>query len=60
MNPIIEFILIDTDGNYRFSTDIQEFILPPNNDSVDTINKLIDAGVVKTESITKLQELNII
>ena len=60
MNPIIEFISIDTDCNYKFSTDIQEFTLPPNNDSVDTINKLIDAGIVKTESINRLRELNII
>ena len=60
MDPIIEFIAIDTNGNYRFSTDTHEFILPPNNDSVNDINKLIDAGVIKTESVTKLQELNII
>ena len=32
MNPTIEFIAIDTNGNYRFSTDTHEFILPPNND----------------------------
>ena len=60
MDPIIEFISIDTDGNYRFSTDIQEFTLPPNNDSVDTINKLIDTGTVKNESVNRLRELNII
>ena len=60
MNPIIEFISIDTDGNYKFSTDIQEFTLPPNNDSVDTINKLIDAGIIKTESLNRLRELGII
>ena len=60
MDPIIEFISINTDGNYKFSTDIQEFTLPPNNDSVDTINKLIDAGIIKTESINRLRELGII
>ena len=60
MDPIIEFISIDTDGNYRFSTDTQEFILPPDTSTRYTINKLADAGIIKTESVNRLRELNII
>ena len=64
MDPYIEYISTDADGNYEFSYAVNsfvgEFILPPNSDGVEIISKMIDGGIVKTESITKLQELGII
>jgi len=64
MDLYIEYISTDTDGNYEFSymvnSSVGEFTLPPNSDGVEIINKMVDGGIVKTESITKLQEANII
>ena len=64
MDPYIEYISTDADGNYEFSYIISgsvgEFILPPNNEGIEIVNKLVDGEIVKTESITKLQELGII
>jgi len=71
MDTFIEYISTDTDGNYKFSYTLEntegEFTLPcrgrgrpSNDDGVNIIKKLIDGGIVKTESITKLQELGII
>ena len=64
MDPYIEYISTDADGNYEFSYIISgsvgEFTLPPNNEGIEIVNKLVDGGIVKTESITKLQELGIL
>ena len=71
MDTFIEYISTDTDGNYKFSYTLEnaegEFTLPrrgrgrpSNDDGVNIIKKMVDEGIVKTESVTKLQELGII
>ena len=59
--PFIEYITTNTDGGYVFfPTSGSEFILTPGERTTGIINYLIDKEILKPESVTKLQELNII
>jgi hypothetical protein len=59
--PFIEYITTNTDGNYVFfPTSGSEFTLTPSEQTTEIINDLIDKECIKSESVTKLQELNII
>ncbi len=59
--PFIEYITTNTDGNYVFfPTSGSEFTLTPGERTIEIINDLISKEAIKPESVTKLQELNII
>jgi hypothetical protein len=59
--PFIEYITTNTDGNYVFfPTSGSEFTLVPGEETTNVINDLISKETIKPESVTKLQELNII